>query len=214
MKALLLLSWITMVTSIMLPSFLGQVKLPNFSSIVPNLLRNFRSNYSHICIYSKDPSQYKPRCFLCPDAAYESILQACMPETDMQVNVTYEDAECMEKNCQINYPERAKSITGVRVKRHASDDLHNDEKSIMKLNPESSVKLERSRVNSLKISSLPKLNDSSAPAPFFYDPMDEGFYDRQPEVKVHNLIVINNTEYVISRQYVFFAVEKSEILEN
>ncbi|GBM27342.1 hypothetical protein AVEN_144890-1 [Araneus ventricosus] len=194
--------------------FFGQGKLPNFSSVVPNLLRNFRSNYSHICIYSKDPSQYKPRCFLCPDAAYESILQACVPETDLQVNVTYEQAECMEKNCEINYPEGARSITGIRVKRHASDDAHNKEKSIMNLNPESTVKLERSRVNSFKISSLPKQNDSSAQALIFDDPLEEGFYEQRPEVKVHNLIVINNTEYIISRQEVFFAVEKFEISTN
>ncbi|KAF8792448.1 hypothetical protein HNY73_004040 [Argiope bruennichi] len=68
----------------------------------------------------------------------------------------------MERNCEINYPAGAKSITGVRVKRHASNDLHNEEKSIMKLNPEFSVKLERSPVNSFKISSLPKQNGSSA----------------------------------------------------
>ncbi|GBM27335.1 hypothetical protein AVEN_144885-1 [Araneus ventricosus] len=119
-----------------------------------------------------------------------------------------------EIHLNINYPEGARSITGIRVKRHASDDAHNKEKSIMKLNPKSSVKLERSPVNSFKISSLPKQNDSSAQALIFDDPLEEDFYEQQPEVKVHNLIVINNTEYIISRQDVFFAVEKFEISTN
>lgn len=59
----------------------------------------------NICVYSKDPKQYEPKCFPCPAVVYINSLLACVNGTStMPSNITYASANCMEKNCAINYP--------------------------------------------------------------------------------------------------------------
>lgn len=59
----------------------------------------------NICVYSKDPTQYEPKCFTCPAVVYTNSLLACVNGTStMPSNITYASANCMEKNCAINYP--------------------------------------------------------------------------------------------------------------
>lgn len=64
----------------------------------------------NICVYSKDPKQYEPKCFTCPLIVYTNALLACVNGTTaMPSNITYSSATCMEKNCAINYPKPATS---------------------------------------------------------------------------------------------------------
>lgn len=59
----------------------------------------------NICVYSKDPKQYEPKCFTCPLVVYTNALLACVNgTTTMPSNITYGSANCIEKNCAINYP--------------------------------------------------------------------------------------------------------------
>ena len=62
----------------------------------------------NICVYSKDPSQYDPKCFICPREVYQNAMLACLNgTTSMPSNITYASAKCIEKNCAINYPKPA-----------------------------------------------------------------------------------------------------------
>ncbi|GFY53097.1 uncharacterized protein TNIN_362271 [Trichonephila inaurata madagascariensis] len=63
----------------------------------------------HVCCYSKDPSLYPPKCYDCNKMVYKNALLACLNATDMPNNISYNAANCMEKNCQIEPPKLTES---------------------------------------------------------------------------------------------------------
>nr|XP_042911078.1 uncharacterized protein LOC107456699 isoform X3 [Parasteatoda tepidariorum] len=62
-------------------------------------INNQTGSYTNVCIFSRNPLEYQPKCFRCPNAAYESILKAC--------------------EGSINYPVDG-NIASVRVRRQIS----------------------------------------------------------------------------------------------
>ncbi|GFU26073.1 hypothetical protein NPIL_93231 [Nephila pilipes] len=48
--------------------------MPHLTKILSDLFHPSQANFSNVCVYSKEPSKFKPKCFLCPDAAYEAII--------------------------------------------------------------------------------------------------------------------------------------------
>ncbi|GFS59471.1 uncharacterized protein TNCV_3725871 [Trichonephila clavipes] len=97
MKVLLLLLWAFVVAeSTLFPTFTGKGKRPNLAKLISGLFNPSQTNYSNVCVYSKEPSKFKPKCFLCPDGAYDAI-----DDEQLDGNVTYNQAACMEQNCGV-----------------------------------------------------------------------------------------------------------------
>ncbi|KAG8196110.1 hypothetical protein JTE90_007846 [Oedothorax gibbosus] len=92
-KTFLLLSFVTACSALFFPFF---------------NLQNGRQTMMNICIYSVDPAQYTPKCFLCPSTAYTSVLQTCVQRASIPSNVTYVQAQCIEQNCAINRVSRGR----------------------------------------------------------------------------------------------------------
>ncbi|XP_042911087.1 uncharacterized protein [Parasteatoda tepidariorum] len=82
-------------------------------------INNQTGSYTNVCIFSRNPLEYQPKCFRCPNAAYESILKACEGSESAPNKFTFTQAQCMEVNCGINYPVDG-NIASVRVRRQIS----------------------------------------------------------------------------------------------
>ncbi|XP_015930135.2 uncharacterized protein [Parasteatoda tepidariorum] len=71
---------------------------------------NQRQSLMNVCIYSVDPAQYQPKCFLCPTSTYGNVLRTCVSAASIPSNVTYTQARCIEQNCAINRGKRSISL--------------------------------------------------------------------------------------------------------
>lgn len=60
-----------------------------------------------VCCFSKSPSDYTPNCYECSKQVYPNALLACVNATEMPRNISYKAADCLEKNCQVQYPTKA-----------------------------------------------------------------------------------------------------------
>ncbi|GFR23192.1 uncharacterized protein TNCT_464521 [Trichonephila clavata] len=189
--------------------------MPNLTKLISDLFHPSQTNYSNVCVYSKEPSKFKPKCFLCPDGAYDAIMQTCLEDDDEQLdgNVTYNQATCLEQNCGINYPKYGPTrgaLTG-RARRHTPNFPESSSKK-----PYPGVKLLpkfNERMKSLKtdlFQSYPENRDyESFKQNFELDgDLKDSSYETFSGNEIQPFVVINGSEYLITRQNIFFAVEE------
>ncbi|XP_054721408.1 uncharacterized protein LOC129231184 [Uloborus diversus] len=205
--------------------------------LIPSLQLPFtkqKETFSNVCVYSTDPSKFPPKCFLCPNSAFDNILRACVDAATIPYNVTYVQATCLDQNCAINYPQAKNTVIDVRVKRQAVDVISEEQQpttTVAQLPEENtssnvSVHEEHEKKHSLQNSHVVYWNNDtsqgenknhefeSPSSPAEEITVDDNGNEYVNVTVAHEVVIINGREYKITHHEIVFAVADEDIKSN
>ncbi|GFY72368.1 hypothetical protein TNIN_308191 [Trichonephila inaurata madagascariensis] len=146
-----------------------------------------------------------------PSQTNYSNMQTCLEDDDEQLdgNVTYNQAECMEQNCGINYPKYGPTRGALTGRARRQTPNFPESSSVkqftgVKLFPKFNERMQSPKTDLFQ--SYPEKRDYVYLKPNLEQDGDlkDSSYETFPGNKVQPLVVINGTEYLITRQNIFF----------